>query len=84
MSSNGNIFCIATICVGNSPVPGGFPTQRPVMFSLIYVWINGSVNNREAGDLRHYRAHYDIIMTAKMYSICQKHPFTIYMPPGHC
>ena len=31
-----------------------------LMFSLIYVWINGWVNNREAGDLRRYRAHYDV------------------------
>ena len=30
------------------------------MFSFIYVWINGWVNNRKAGDLRRYRAHYDV------------------------
>ena len=30
------------------------------MFSLICVWINGWVNNLEAGDLRRYRAHYDV------------------------
>ena len=29
-----------------------------LMFSLICVWINGWVNNREAGDLRRYRAYY--------------------------
>ena len=35
------------------------------MFSLICVWING-VNNREAGDLRRYRAHYDVsVMESK-------------------
>ena len=33
-----------------------------LMFSLICVWINGWVNNRKAGDLRHYRAHYDVIV----------------------
>ena len=33
-----------------------------LMVSLIYVWINGWVNNREAGDLRRYRAHYDVIV----------------------
>ena len=32
------------------------------MFSLICVWINGWVNNGEAGDLRRYRAHYDVIV----------------------
>ena len=55
---------LLAICAGNSPVPGEFPTQRPVtrsfVFSLICVWINGWVNNREAGDLRCYRAHYDV------------------------
>ena len=30
------------------------------MFSLICVGINGRVNNREAGDLRHYCAHCDV------------------------
>ena len=32
------------------------------MFTLICVWINGWVNNREAGDLRRYRGHYDVIV----------------------
>ena len=31
-----------------------------LMFSLIYVWINGWVNNSEADDLRRYRGHYDV------------------------
>ena len=31
-----------------------------LMFSLIWVWINDWVNNREAGDLRRYRAHYEV------------------------
>ena len=33
-----------------------------LMFSLICVWINDWVNNRQAGDLRRYRAHYDVIV----------------------
>ena len=32
------------------------------MFSLNWVWINGWVNDREAGDLGRFRAHYDIIV----------------------
>ena len=32
------------------------------MFSLICAWINRWVNNREAGDLRRYRAHYGVIV----------------------
>ena len=42
----------------NSPHKGQW--RGAVMFSLICVWINGWVNNREAGDLRRYRAHYDV------------------------
>ena len=30
------------------------------MFPLICAWTNGWVNNRDAGDLRRYRAHYDV------------------------
>ena len=44
----------------NSPHKGQW--RGALMFSLIWVWINGWVNNREAGDLRHYRAHYDVIV----------------------
>ena len=32
------------------------------MVSLICVWINDGVNNREAGDLRRYSAHHDVIV----------------------
>ena len=31
-----------------------------LMFSSICAWINGWVNNGEAGDLRRIRAHYDV------------------------
>ena len=34
-------------------------------------WINGWVNNREAGDLRRHRAHYDIIV---MIYLCHSNP----------
>ena len=61
---------LLAICAGNSPVPGEFPAQRPVMRSfdviLICAWINGWVNNREAGDLRRHRAHYDTIVMSKV------------------
>ena len=33
-----------------------------LMLSLIFAWINGWVNNREAGDLRRHRAHSDVIV----------------------
>ena len=57
---------LLAICAGNSPVPGEFPTQRPVrgalMFSLICVWINCWVNLREVGDFRRYPTNYDVIV----------------------
>ena len=67
MSSNGNIFCVTGHLCGEFTGPREFPAQRPVtrrfmMFSLICVWINDWVNNREAGDVRRYRAHYDVIV----------------------
>ena len=55
---------LLVICAENSPVPGEFPTQRPVTRSFdvffICVWINGWINNGEAGDSRRYRAYYDV------------------------
>ena len=70
-SWNGTVSALLAICAGNSPVPVEFPAQRPVsQFSLIYVWINGWVNNREAGDLRRNSAHYDVIvMCSALYAI---------------
>ena len=51
---------LLAMCAGNSPHKGQW--CGALMFSLICVWINGWVNNREAGDLRRYRAHYDVIV----------------------
>ena len=42
----------------NSPHNGQW--RGALMFSLICAWINGWVNNGEAGDLRRHRAHYDV------------------------
>ena len=44
----------------NSPHKGQW--RGALMFSLICAWIYGWVNNRDAGDLRRHRAHYDIIV----------------------
>ena len=51
--------------VGNSPVTGELPSQRPVtrsfdVFFDLRITNNGLVNNRYASDLRRRRAHYDI------------------------
>ena len=44
----------------NSPHKGQW--RGSLMLSLICAWINGWVNNGEAGDLRRHRAHYDVIV----------------------
>ena len=63
-SSNGNIYALLALCAGNSPVPVNSPhkgqSRGALMFSFICVWINDWVNNREAGDLRRHRGHYDV------------------------
>ena len=53
---------ILAFCVGNSPVIGEFPAQRPVTRSF-YVFFDLGLykcltNNREASDLRRHRTHY--------------------------
>ena len=53
---------LRAICVGNSPVPYKDQWRGALMISMICVWINDWVINREAGDLRRYRAHYDVIL----------------------
>ena len=64
ITSNVNIFRIT------GPLCGGFPGHRWIPLtkasdtelwcSLWSAWINGSVNNGEAGDLRCHSAHYDV------------------------
>ena len=44
----------------NSPYKGQW--RRALMFLWSVPWINGRVNNPEAGDLRCHHAHYDIIV----------------------
>ena len=52
----------------NSPHKGQW--RGAVMFSLICVWINGWVNNREAGDLRRHRTHCDVIVMLLFVMLC--------------
>ena len=74
-SSNGSIFHVTGLFVRgihrppvnsphrspvNSPHKGQW--RRALIFSLICTWINGWVNNQDAGDLRRNRAHYDVIV----------------------
>ena len=63
---------LLAICDGNSPVPGEFPTQRPVARSFDVFFdlrLNKRLSkNHESGDLRRYRVHYDVIVMAMVYS----------------
>ena len=65
-SSNGKFSALWPFVRGihqspvNSPHTGQW--RGALMCSFICVWINGWVNNREAGDLRRYRAYYDVIV----------------------
>ena len=43
-----------------------------LMLSLICAWINGWVNNREAGDLKRHRAPYDVTGYVKLCSYLMK------------
>ena len=74
MSSTGNIFSInGPLSLVNSHhrslVNSHHKSQWcwDLMFSLICAWINGWVNNREAGDLRCHRAHYDVTVMSDTY-----------------
>ena len=58
------LSALLALCEGNPSVTDGFPSQRPVTWSFdvffICAWTNCAANNRDAGDLRCHRAHYDV------------------------
>ena len=49
----------------NSPHKGQW--RGALMLSLICIWINNWLNSRETGDLRRYRAHYDVTVMKRFY-----------------
>ena len=64
-SSNGNIFRVTGPLLGettswslDSSHKGQW--RRALMFSYICTWTNGWANNRDAGDLRRHRVHFDV------------------------
>ena len=66
-STNGNIFRVTGPLCGESTGHRWIPLTKSkwrgaLMFSFICAGTNGWVNNREAGDLRRHRAHYDVIV----------------------
>ena len=64
-SSDGNMFRVTGPLCDEFTGDGWIPLTKAsdadiLMFSLICPWINGWVNNREAGDLRRNRGPYDV------------------------
>ena len=64
-SSNGNIFRVTGHLCGEFTGPRWIPRTKASdtelwFFSLIWARMNVWVNNREAGDMRSHRAHYDV------------------------
>ena len=77
-SSNENIFRVTGHLCGEFTGPRWFPRAKASdaelwCFLFICVWINGWVNNREAGDLRRYRAHCDVIVMKDLSHILPGH-----------
>ena len=60
-SSNGTIFRLTGLLSPVNPPHKG-QWRGALMFYMICIWINGWVNNREAGDLKRHHAHYDVIV----------------------
>ena len=52
------------------------------MFSLICVWINSWVNNREAGDLERHRGHYDINVMSQRNLVENMHTIVVIIVPA--
>ena len=73
-SSNGNIVRVTgALCgefIDHRWIPLTKASDAELWFFFICAWINGWVNNREAGDLRRHRAHYDVIvMGVKLFAV---------------
>ena len=67
----------------NSPHKGQW--RGALMFSLICAWINGWLNNSEAGDLRRHGPHYDVTVMiatiqrrARVYTFCLSNTYSIF------
>ena len=73
MSSNGNLFRVTGPLCGAFTDHWWIPPRMLVTRSsgvfFIRAWINGRVNHRKAGDLRHHRAHYDVIVMVYVFNI---------------
>ena len=73
-SSNGNIFCVTGPLGGEFTGPRWIPRTKASDADLwCFLWSFDWINNGEAGDLRRYRAHYDVIVMVLAFTCCQPH-----------
>ena len=75
---------LLALYAGMSLVTGEFPHKvqwrGAEIFSLICTWINGWVNNRDAGDLRLHRAHHDVTVMGALETLYQwEHMFLVIL-----
>ena len=82
-SSNRNISALLALCAVNSPVTGEFPYKGQwrgaLIFSLICAWTNDWANNRNGGDLRRYRARYDVTVMQAYWCMWCVHNKAMYV-----
>ena len=65
----------------NSPHKGQW--RRALIFSLICSWINGWVNNGDAGDLICHRAHFDVTVMSNIKWYYKQHCSSLYSQKSH-
>ena len=74
---------LLALYAGNAPVTGEFPHKGQwhgaLMFYLMCAWINGWVNNGEAGDLRRHCAPYNVTVMRSVY----RHMCSTFMMYAH-
>ena len=86
-SSNGDIFRITGhLCgefTGHRWIPRTKASDAELWFFFFDLRPNTRwVNNREAGDLRHHRAHYDVIVMYRhcsLFSLCALEMFSVHI-----
>ena len=57
------------LCAGNSPASDKGQWRRALMFPFIFAWTNSWACNRETGDLRRHRSHYDATVMLSMVKV---------------
>ena len=86
-SSNENIFRVTGPLSPVNPLHKGW-WRGALMFSLICAWTNRRANNRNAGNLKRHRAHYDVIvMIIVRYTVWltnHNKTHTVWPVKGHC